>query len=121
DQDYVIDSHRLAQYVPHEETNVAVVAQPGTMVTADAMPVRGVRTGDRLSAVTFTLGDGTEIAVPPVTLCTDMAAMGWSSRYGRSWTDRMTRLQLQQGLFRLALLETILRAADVRVSRGEKS
>jgi CRISPR-associated endonuclease/helicase Cas3 len=121
DQDYVISSHRLAQYVPHEETNVALVAQPGALVSADAMPVRGVRTGDQLSAVMFTLGDGTQIVVPPVTLCTDLAAIGWSSRYGRSWTDRMTELQQEQGPFRLAMLETVLRAADIRVSRGEQS
>lgn len=121
DQDFVIESHRSAQLVPQDETKVALVAPPGTLVAADAMPVRGVRTGDRLPDVTFILKDESELAVPAVTLCTDIAAMGWSPRYGASWTERMTQLQQRQGIFRLAMLEAILRAADVRVSRGEQS
>lgn len=120
DQDFVIKSQRDAQYVPHDETNVTLVAETGTQVASDSMPVRGVRTGDQLPAISFMLNDGNEANLPAISLNTDMAAMGWSESYGPSWCERISELQKRVGIFQLAFLETILRAADVRVSRGEK-
>ena len=44
--------------------------------------------------------------------------MGWSERYGASWSERSMDVVERVGVFDLALLESVLRAADVRCSRS---
>jgi CRISPR-associated endonuclease/helicase Cas3 len=78
------------------------------------LPIRGIREGDRLPAVPLVPG---QPALPEVTLSLEPAKLGLSPRTGRSWRERCIQLQERYGPCALALLEAILRAADVRASR----
>jgi len=76
---------------------------------------RGVWDGDQLP--TIPLG---EVTIPPITLDLSSMQMG-SGPHGASWLARMIALRDQLGPFRVAFLETVLRAADGRASAREKS
>jgi CRISPR-associated endonuclease/helicase Cas3 len=77
----------------------------------DRFFARGVWHGDTLPAVS--LG---EIDVPGVTLDLSFMQMG-AGQHGPSWLARTIALRDRLGPFRLAFLETLLRAADARASR----
>ncbi|MGB7343709.1 MAG: helicase-related protein [Pirellulaceae bacterium] len=81
------------------------------------IPVRGVLSGDELPPIEIALASGERVTLPPVGLHTDISEMGWSARYGESWTQRVQHLRTRIGIFSLAYLEAIFRAADVRVSK----
>jgi CRISPR-associated endonuclease/helicase Cas3 len=76
------------------------------------MPIRGVMENDVVSGLAFGL--------PDAILSLDLAAIGLSPKTGAGWTDRVLGLLDKFGPFRLAYLETILRAADCRVSQPKK-
>lgn len=80
----------------------------------DARFARGVWDGDALPAAD--LGGG-EVA-PEARLQLEAMELGLSADGKPSWAERMLRLRDDKGLgpFRLAFLEAILRAADMRVS-----
>jgi CRISPR-associated endonuclease/helicase Cas3 len=80
----------------------------------NGLPIRGVREGDRLPSVLLVPG---EPPIPEVTLTLEPAKLGLSSRTGVSWRERCIGLMERHGPAALALLEAILRAADVRASR----
>ena len=63
------------------------------------------------------LGEGVE--VPETVLDMSMAQIGLNHRDQRSWLERSLTLLDWLGPFRLAYLEALLRAADMRVSREE--
>ena len=71
---------------------------------------RGIWHGDTLPTVP--LGD---ITTPAVTLDLSFMKMG-AGEHGPSWLARTVALRDRLGPFRLAYLETILRAADARAS-----
>ncbi len=79
---------------------------------------RGVWDGDELPPTD--LGGG--VAAPAVKLSLEPMEMGLCTEppfVGQpSWADRMIRLRNELGPFGLAYLEALLRAADMRVSRG---
>lgn len=77
----------------------------------DRLFARGLWHGDKLPAVS--LG---EITAPEVTLDLSFMQMGEGS-HGPSWLARTISLRDRLGPFRLAFLETVLRAADARASR----
>lgn len=83
------------------------------------LPVPGVREGDRLPALPLPSKSGQEVPVPSLDLHLAPANMGLNKRYGASWRERSLTLQNQFGPAALAYLEALLRAADIRVSRGE--
>lgn len=97
------------------EVEQTVVTQ---ILTRAELPVRGVMTGDVLPAIKMPIGDGTKVSLPEIELDTEIAAMGWSDRYGESWTSRVLGVRESNNLFALAFLEALVRAADVRVSRS---
>ena len=79
-------------------------------------PIRGVRDNDTLPPIAIQI-EGQTVQLPTVILQTDLAAMGWSPRYGASFTERLIGLTNRVGMFNLAYLETLLRSADIRISR----
>jgi CRISPR-associated endonuclease/helicase Cas3 len=75
---------------------------------------RGVWDGDTLAATD--LGDG--IIAPEVTLSLEPMELGMGQNGQPSWAEQILRLRddPQLGLFKLAFLETVVRAADWRAS-----
>ena len=76
---------------------------------------RGVCDGDVLPACR--IGDA---GLPSVRLSLDVMQLGGSGS-GPSWAVRVLRLRDSLGPFRLAYLEALVRAADVRATRKEAS
>lgn len=110
---YLVASH-------HGKVRMALHAAPKDQDYRDrdgrGLPIRGVREGDRLPAMT--LGEGGENS-PELTLTLEPAAMGLSARTGASWQERCLGLLERYGPATLAYLEALIRAADVRASRLE--
>jgi CRISPR-associated endonuclease/helicase Cas3 len=78
----------------------------------DVKFARGIWDGDPLPAVE--LGDGVREAETLLDL--EPMLMGASENGARSWLERMIALRDELGVFRLAFLESLIRAADVRAS-----
>ena len=70
-----------------------------------------------LPALVMADATGSDSPLPPAVLHLDAASLGLSPRYGASWGERVAALLDKYGPFTLALLETLLRVADVRASR----
>ena len=83
-----------------------------------AARIHGVVEGDELRELLIEDCDGTPRQVVPLVLHLDAAALGLSARYGASWAERVARLRADLGPFVLAVLETVLRAADARASQA---
>jgi CRISPR-associated endonuclease/helicase Cas3 len=100
----------LAAYVAaahHGKVRLSIRSMPGERVDgSEAAIARGVQGGDRLFAAN--LGGG--YVTPEITLALEEAM-----RFG-GWTEQVLGLLEQEGPFRLAFLEMILRAADERAS-----
>jgi CRISPR-associated endonuclease/helicase Cas3 len=73
------------------------------------MPIRGVMESDIVPGAAF--------GFPDATISLDPAAIGFSPKTGAAWTERVLGLLETFGPFRLAYLETLLRAADCRASQ----
>lgn len=81
---------------------------------ASGMPIRGILEGDVLPAARLA-GDDTPL--PPLRLSLELANLGLSPEFGRSWSERAQSLLAEHGPFALAFLEACVRAADVFASR----
>jgi len=77
------------------------------------LPVRGVRDGDALPAISL---DGAS-SLPVLSITLAPAALGLSPLTGRSWRDRTAALLRRHGPGSLAYLEALLIAADRRASK----
>jgi CRISPR-associated endonuclease/helicase Cas3 len=80
------------------------------------MPIRGVRDGDPVFAISLNDRDGNDVLMPDLQLSLAPASIGLSKRYGASWSERMLRLVSKHGPFLLAYLEGLIRTADARAS-----
>ena len=78
---------------------------------------RGVWEGDVLPAFTFEGGEHWEGG----SLLLSIMELGWDDVSRESWTERTRELLARLGPFRLAWLETLLRAADWRASAKERN
>lgn len=107
---YLVLSH-------HGKVRVALHAGPKDQeyVARDdrGLPIRGVREGDALPAVSL---DGLS-SLPTFFLTLAPAALGLSPFTGRSWRDRTAALLREHGPSSLAYLEAVLIAADRRASK----
>ena len=103
---YLIASH-------HGKVRLSIRALPGekSPVPPDKPFALGVHHGDPLPDVT--LGDGVTCSQMQI----DLSPMQLGG--DKSWTGRALKLLAELGPFRLAYLEAVLRAADVRASRKE--
>jgi CRISPR-associated endonuclease/helicase Cas3 len=95
----------------HGRVRVSIRSMPGERDTG-ADIARGVRDGDVLLPVNL----GGAVEYPAVILTLAPMAIGRDGR-GHSWTDGVLRLRDSLGPFRLAYLETLLRAADELASK----
>ncbi len=80
------------------------------------LPIRGVRNGDVLPPIALTPGGA---LLPELPLSLEPATLGLSFETGASWRERTEGLIRRHGPATLGLLETVLRAADVRASQLE--
>ncbi|MBI4576319.1 MAG: CRISPR-associated endonuclease Cas3'' [Planctomycetes bacterium] len=108
---YLVASH-------HGKVRVGLHAAPADQDYVDGdgrgLPIRGVREGDTLPAVTL---DSGATPLPLLALDLSPATLGVSPRTGASWTERVLSLLERHGPFALAYIEALLRAADIRASR----
>jgi CRISPR-associated endonuclease/helicase Cas3 len=109
---YLVASHhgkvRVGLHPAPQDQDYRVA--PGDM---RGLPIRGIREQDRLPSIIVAPGNP---AVPDVALSLSPAAIGLSERTGISWRERCLGLLDRFGPGGLALLEAVLRAADVRAS-----
>jgi len=99
----------------HGKVRLSIRAMPEEKPAPDGrLFARGVYDGDEMPAVD--LGDG--VALPATTLSLAVMNLGRSAQ-GASWAERALALRGRLGPFRLAFLEALVRAADVRASMRE--
>lgn len=78
--------------------------------------IHGVLRTDHLPEVTLTTASGSTARLPALELSLSLAELGLGTRFGASWGERVCKLLERHGPFKLAYLEALLRAADVRAS-----
>jgi CRISPR-associated endonuclease/helicase Cas3 len=104
---YLIAAH-------HGKVRLSIRSLPeenGDPQDSERLFARGIWQGDELPAIRF---DG--LSIPETTLDLSFMKMG-EGPHGPSWLARAIALRDRLGPFRLAFLETLLRAADARASR----
>jgi len=107
---YLIAAH-------HGKVRLSIRSLPGEEPPddkPDARIARGVIDGDSLGPIEF---DG--VSLPKIELNLSLMEMGTDKNGEPSWLARMIALRDRFGPFRLAWLETLLRAADGRASASE--
>lgn len=112
---YLIASH-------HGKVRVALHAapadqdyQPRQIGDQRGLPIRGVRSGDVIPAISITPNGE---PLPELILTLEPASLGLSFETGASWRERTQQLIRHYGPAALGYLEAILRAADVRASQS---
>ncbi len=98
----------------HGKVRLSIRAMPGETKpeTEDALFARGIHQNDTLPPVD--LGDG--VVITEIKLDLTPMLLGAANDGARSWLERMIALRDELGVFRLAFLECLIRAADVRAS-----
>ena len=114
---YIADSlWELSAYLiaaHHGKVRLSIRSMPGEKMPGTSVRIaRGIHDGDALPSVD--LGGG--VVAPKVTLSLEPTELGTSKDGQPSWLERSLRLRDRFGPFRLAFLEALLRAADMRAS-----
>lgn len=105
----------------HGKVRLSIRSLPGEEPPPDRPDTRiarGVVEGDTLPPEAFA-AIGAPVPAQPVSLSLEVMEMGAGPNGEPSWLARMLALRDRFGPFCLAWLETLLRAADARVSRSE--
>ena len=117
----------LAAYLAaahHGKLRLGIRSLPGQRADSkDSNPDPDRLVGYRVSEPPETLPSvdlGEGLVVPKTTLDTSIARMGVDKNGCRSWLERSLALLERFGPFRLAYLEAIVRAADMRASKAEQ-
>jgi CRISPR-associated endonuclease/helicase Cas3 len=100
----------------HGKVRVSLTADPRDGLGA-SVRVRGIEDGDELPEIEMCDAAGGRHRLPRLACRLDVAGIGLSDRFGASWSERIEGLIRRHGPFELALLETLLRVADIRASR----
>ena len=119
--------HDLVAYLiaaHHGKVRLSIRSLPGEHAPAGFPPetriARGILEGDELPVEAFiALELGVSVGTTPLRLDLSFMEMGFDPARGASWLARMLALRDRVGPYRLAWLETILRAADGRASATE--
>ena len=113
---YLVAAHhgkvRLSIRALPDEDKPFETNETGRKTFVDTKYARGIWENDELPKVD--LGDGIEF--PKTTLHLDALNLGRSENGETSWLERMINLRDEYGVFRLAYLEAVVRAADVQAS-----
>jgi CRISPR-associated endonuclease/helicase Cas3 len=98
----------------HGKVRLSIRALPGEKKpdAPDKKYARGIWEGDFLPAAD--LGDG--LVIPEMPLDLEPMLLGAGANGTRSWLEKMIGLRDRMGVFRLAYLESLIRAADVYAS-----
>ncbi len=120
------DSRALAAYLAaahHGKVRLAIRSLPGARAgNKDSNPdpdrLLGYPITEPETLPSVDLGDG--VGAPETTLDLSIARMGITDDGQVSWLERSLALLDQYGPFRLAYLEAIVRAADMRASKQEQ-
>ncbi len=105
----------------HGKVRLSLRSLPGEEPPPDqpeARLARGVLEGDTLPPQAFA-AIGAPVPAEPISLSLELMEMGLGPNGEPSWLARMLALRDRFGPFRLAWLESLLRAADVRASQKE--
>ncbi len=100
----------------HGKVRLSIRSLPGEKLPdgdASRLYARGIWDADELPRTA--LGGG--VTAPPATLSLECMQLGRSEDGKPSWAERMLKLRDGLGPFRLAYLEALFRAADMRASR----
>ena len=115
---YLIAAH-------HGKVRLSIRSLPGETAPPDNPEAerfaRGVCDGDRIPGDTFGAIRLDGLTIAPVTLDLGYMELGADVNRGPSWLARTTALRDRLGPFHLAYLETLLRVADMRASKGESA
>jgi CRISPR-associated endonuclease/helicase Cas3 len=102
----------------HGKVRMAWHASPWDQQAADdVLRIRGIRDGEELPSLMLATIDGEYLDLVSSALNLAPSAVGLNNFSGRGWTERVLELLKRHGMFSLALMEAILRAADQRASR----
>lgn len=113
---YLVAAHhgkvRLSIRALPDETKPFELGENDEYKPLDKKFARGIWDGDKLPATDL----GEDNIFPDTTLNLDALILGKSENGMPSWLERMLKLRDEHGVFRLAYLEAIVRAADVQAS-----
>lgn len=102
---YLIAAH-------HGKVRLSIRSMPDEKPSQGEVRIaRGIQDGDVIPSVSI---NGYQ--TPELKLDLSYMEIGFDEKRGESWISRMTRLRDEVGIFKLAYLETLVRAADARGS-----
>ncbi|MES9906682.1 MAG: CRISPR-associated helicase Cas3' [Sedimenticola sp.] len=108
---YLISAH-------HGKMRMAWHSSPADQeARCDKPRLRGLQEGDEIEEIVLTTSAGDTAPLTPLLIDLELAGAGLNPYTGPGWTERIIGLIEEHGVFQLAWLEALLRAADQRSSR----